>query len=258
MHKPGKRFMGSLSGKIALVTGAGSGIGRSIALAYAKEGVRVVVSDIDETGGNDTLHMITKGGGEALFFRADTSSPQDNKALIEFTVNQFGGLHIACNNAGIGGPLARTGEYPIEGWQKVIEVNLSGVFYGMRYQIEAMLKSNGGVIINMASILGIVGTAQSPAYVAAKHGVIGLTKAAAIEYADQNIRVNAVCPGYIITPLLTKNLSQDMMKTAEALHPMKRLGHADEVAALVLFLSSAEASFITGSSYPVDGGYLSH
>ena len=249
--------MGILNGKIALVTGAGSGIGRSIALAYAKEGARVVVTDIDETGGKDTLNMITKGGGEALFFNADSSSPQDNKALIEFTVNQFGGLHIACNNAGIGGPLARTGEYPIEGWQKVIDINLSGVFYGMRYQIEAMLKNNGGTIINMSSILGVVGTAQSPAYVAAKHGVIGLTKAAALEYADQNIRVNAVCPGYILTPLLTKNLSDDMMKAIEGLHPMKRLGNADEVAALVLFLSSDQASFITGSYYPADGGYLS-
>ena len=249
--------MGILNGKIALVTGAGSGIGRSIALAYAKEGARVVVTDIDETGGKDTLNMIIKGGGEALFFNADSSSPQDNKALIEFTVNQFGGLHIACNNAGIGGPLARTGEYPIEGWQKVIDINLSGVFYGMRYQIEAMLKNNGGTIINMSSILGVVGTAQSPAYVAAKHGVIGLTKAAALEYADQNIRVNAVCPGYILTPLLTKNLSDDMMKAIEGLHPMKRLGNADEVAALVLFLSSDQASFITGSYYPADGGYLS-
>lgn len=248
--------MGLLNEKIAIVTGAGSGIGRSIALRYAKEGARVVVADIDETGGKDTLNMITKGGGEAVFMRTDTASPQDNKQLVEFTVNQFGGLHIACNNAGIGGPLARTGEYPIEGWQKVIDINLNGVFYGMRYQIEAMLKSTGGVIINMASILGVVGTAQSPAYVAAKHGVIGLTKAAALEYADRNIRVNAVCPGYILTPLLTKNLSPDMMKAVEAMHPMKRLGNADEVSALVLFLSSSEASFITGNYYPVDGGYL--
>lgn len=256
MHKLFQKTMGILDGKIAVVTGAGSGIGRAIALLYAAEGARVVVSDIDETGGNDTLNLITKKNGQAIYVPADSSSPNDNKRLIEATVNQFGGLDIACNNAGVGGPLARTGEYPIDGWQKVIDINLNGVFYGMRYQIEAMLKSNGGTIVNMSSILGVVATANSPAYVAAKHGVIGLTKAAALEYADRNIRVNAVCPGYILTPLLTKNLSPDMMKAVEGMHPMKRLGVAEEVASLVLFLSSAQASFMTGAYYPVDGGYL--
>ncbi|MFN5762360.1 MAG: SDR family NAD(P)-dependent oxidoreductase [Sphingobacteriales bacterium] len=248
--------MGMLNGKIALVTGGGSGIGRSVALVYAAEGARVVVADIDEAGGRETQNMITKGGGKAVFMRADCSSLQDNKQLVEFSTKQFGGLDIACNNAGIAGPIAPTGEYPIEGWQKVMDTNLNGVFYGMRFQIEEMLKRNGGAIVNMSSILGIVGTANSPAYVAAKHGVVGLTKAAAIEYADRRIRINAVCPGYILTPLLSNNLTPDRIKAAEALHPMKRIGNVEEVSALVLFLSSPNASFITGAAYPVDGGYL--
>ena len=248
--------MGILDGKIAIVTGAGSGIGRSIALTFAGEGAIVVFSDVDESGGNDTLDMINKSGGQSMFINADSSSPLDHKKLVDATINHFGGLDIACNNAGIAGPITPTAEYPIYGWQQVIDINLNGVFYGMKYQIEAMAKSTGGVIINISSILGVVGTANSPAYVAAKHGVIGLTKAAAIEYADRNIRINAVCPGYILTPLLTNNLTPEVMKAAEALHPMKRLGNADEVSSLVLFLSSPQASFITGAYYPVDGGYL--
>lgn len=248
--------MGILDGKIAIVTGAGSGIGRSIALAFAGEGATVVFSDLDESGGNKTLDLINKSGGQSMFIMADSSSPLEQKKLVDTTVNQFGGLDIACNNAGIAGPIAPTAEYPVYGWQQVIDINLNGVFYGMKYQIEAMQNSTGGVITNISSILGLAGTSNSPAYVAAKHGVIGLTKAAALEYAERNIRVNAVCPGYILTPMLTKNLTADAMKAAEALHPISRLGSAEEVAGLVLFLSSPMASFITGSAYPVDGGYL--
>jgi len=160
------------------------------------------------------------------------------------------------NNAGIGGPAAPTGEYPLDGWEKVIGVNLNGVFYGMRYQIPAMLKSGGGSIINIASILGQVGFAYSSAYVAAKHGVVGLTKNAAIEYAAQGIRVNSVGPGFIKTPLLDKNLSEEQMAGIAALHPIGRLGRAEEVAELVLWLASDKASFVTGSYHAVDGGYL--
>ncbi len=247
--------MHNLENKVALVTGAGSGIGKAVALLYALEKAKVVVCDIDEKGGSDTVLQIKNAGGEAIFIKADTSKPDEQKLLVEQTIKHFGGLHIACNNAGIGGPIAATGEYPIDGWDKVIAINLSGVFYGMHYQIPAMVAAGGGSIVNMASILGMVGTKNSPAYVAAKHGVVGLTKTAALDYADKNIRVNAVGPGYIATPLLTKTLDEATMKTLAALHPIGRLGTAEEVAALVLWLSSSQASFVTGSYYTIDGGY---
>lgn len=248
--------MKNLENKIALVTGGGSGIGKAIALLYASEGAKIVVSDVNETGGNETVSEIKAKGGDAIFIKADTSKPDDSKNVVEQAVKKFGGLHIAVNNAGIGGPLLPVGEYPIDGWDKVISVNLSGVFYGMRYQIPAMLSSGGGSIVNMASILGKVGTKGSPAYVAAKHGVIGLTEAAALEYADKKIRINSIGPGYIVTPLLTKSLDSAAMKALEGMHPIGRLGTSEEVAELALFLNSDKASFITGSYYNIDGGYL--
>jgi NAD(P)-dependent dehydrogenase (short-subunit alcohol dehydrogenase family) len=244
-----------LENKVAIVTGAGSGIGREVAILYAKEGAKVIVADINEAGGNETVSIIKNNGGDATFINADSSKAEGNQALVEQTVKQYGGLHIACNNAGIGGPIAQTGEYPIDGWDKVIAINLSGVFYAMRYQIPEMLKAGGGVIVNMASILGAVGTKFSPAYVAAKHGVLGLTKTAALEYAQQNIRVNSVGPGYINTPLLN-SLDAETKKALEQMHAMGRLGEATEVAELVLWLSSPKSSFVTGAYYPVDGGYL--
>jgi len=201
------------------------------------------------------VEIISKNKGEAVFIKSDSSSAEQNESLVNETVKRFGALHIACNNAGIGGPLSVTGEYPVEGWDKVIAVNLSGVFYGMRYQIPAILKSGGGAIINMASILGKVGTKLSPAYVAAKHGIIGLTKTAALEYADKNIRINSVGPAYIKTPLL-KNIPEEALNSLVDLHPIGRLGESEEVAELVLWLSSSKASFVNGSYYPVDGGYL--
>ena len=247
--------MNDLLNKIAIVTGGGSGIGREIAYKYAAEGAKVVVSDVDEKGGNETVSYITNKNGIATFIKSDTSKSEDCKSLVDETVKKYGGLHIACNNAGIGGPSEPVGEYPIAGWDKVISINLSGVFYGMRYQIPAMLASGGGVIVNMASILGCVGFKNSAAYVAAKHGILGLTQNAAIEYGEQNIRVNAIGPGFIVTPLLTKNLDAPTMKWLETLHPIGRLGKPEEVAELALWLSSSKASFVTGSYYTIDGGY---
>jgi NAD(P)-dependent dehydrogenase (short-subunit alcohol dehydrogenase family) len=246
-----------LENKIALVTGAGSGIGREIAYWYAREGAKVVVSDMDELGGNITVEHIVKAGGISTFINADNALPHDNERLVHATVEQYGGLHIACNNAGIGGLQAITGDYSIEGWDKVIAVNLSGVFYGMRYQIPAILKSGGGSIVNISSILGKVGFAMSPAYVAAKHGLVGLSEVAALEYSSQNIRINSVGPGFIKTPLLDKNLSKEMLDYLITKHPIGRLGEASEVAELVGWLSSDKASFVTGSYYAIDGGYLS-
>ncbi len=247
--------MKTLENKVAIITGSGSGIGRAAAVLYAKEGAKVVLSDIQEKNGNDVVSEIRGSGGEASFVKADASSAEDNKALVEQALKIYGTLDIAVNNAGIGGPLAPTGEYPIDGWEKVISINLSGVFYGMRYQIPAML-TNGGSIINVASILGHAGTKFSPAYVSAKHGVIGLTKAAALEYADKKIRINSIGPGYIKTPLIMNTLDEATLQGLVSLHPIGRLGESEEVAELILWLGSEKASFVTGSYYPVDGGYL--
>jgi NAD(P)-dependent dehydrogenase (short-subunit alcohol dehydrogenase family) len=243
-----------LKDKAAVVTGAGSGIGRAIAEVLAKAGARVVVSDIDEKGGRETVRRI---GGAASFFRADTSRPADNEALVAEAVKRHGALHVAVNNAGVGGPIAPTGEYPLDGWDKVIAINLSGVFYGMRYQIPAMKKAGGGAIVNIASILGQVGFRGSPAYVAAKHGVVGLTKTAALDHAADKVRVNAIGPAFIKTPLIEKSLDEAARAGLVALHPMGRLGEASEVAELALWLCSEKASFVTGAYYAVDGGYLS-
>lgn len=248
--------MKSLENKVAIVTGASSGIGEAIAITFGAAGAKVVVSDINEEGGNSVVEKLKSNGGEAIFIKADTSTAEENEKLVAETVKHFGGLDIAVNNAGIGGPAALTGEYPVEAWDKVIAVNLSGVFYGLRYQIPAILANGGGNIINMASVLGQVGTKFSPAYVAAKHGVVGLTKAAAIEYADQKIRINSVGPGYIKTPLLVKHLSEDQMDSLIKQHPIGRLGESQEIAELVLWLASDKASFVTGTYYAADGGLL--
>jgi NAD(P)-dependent dehydrogenase (short-subunit alcohol dehydrogenase family) len=248
--------METLKNKTAIITGAGSGIGKAIAILYAAEGAKLVLTDLDDAGGDETLSVILKKGCDAIYIHADTAKADDSKMVVEQAVKKFGALHIAVNNAGIGGPLKPLGEYPVEGWDKVIAINLSGVFYGMRYQIPAMLASGGGSIVNIASILGKVATKSAAAYVAAKHGVIGLTETAALDYADQKIRVNSVGPGYISTPLLTKTLDEATLKAIAGLHPMGRIGISEEVAELCLWLNSDKASFVTGAYYNVDGGYL--
>lgn len=244
-------------GKVAIVTGGGSGIGRSTAEMYANKEARVVVADLDEEGGHQTVANIESSGGQALFVRADVSKPAECQAMVDRALSEYGRLDIACNNAGIGGEQNPTGEYSTDGWDAVIAVNLSGVFYCMKYEIAAMLETGGGAIVNMASILGKVAFSKSPAYVSAKHGMLGLTKNAAVEYAQQGIRINAVGPAFIKTPLIADLEEQPgVMDYLVSLHPMGRLGMPNEVAELVIWLSSEKASFVTGSYYPVDGGYL--
>lgn len=249
--------MSLLHNKVAVVSGAGSGIGRAVAEAYAREGAKVVIADINESHGEETVATIKNAGGEAFFVKADSSSAEENKKLVEAVVSKYGRLDIACNNAGMGGQAAPTGEYDPASWDKVIALNLSGVFYACRYEIEQMLKNGGGSIVNIASIHGMVAAPNSPAYTPSKHGVVGLTKNIASEYGTQNIRCNAVGPGYIETPLLTDNLNKDMMQAVADKSTMKRLGKPEEIAELVLFLSSDKSSFTTGSYIIADGGYTS-
>jgi len=249
--------MGEFTGKVAVVTGASSGIGRASALFYAREVAQVVVSDINETGGQETVALIQAAKGEAFFVKTDVATPADCEALVKKTVKKFGRLDFACNNAGIGGEQNLTADYSVEGWQKVIGINLSGIFYCMKYEIPAMLKTGGGAIVNMASILGQVGFTGAPAYVAAKHGVIGLTKNAAIDYAAKGIRVNSIGPAFIRTPMIASlEENAEALNMLIGLHPMGRLGLPEEVAELVIWLSSKRASFVTGAYYSVDGGYL--
>lgn len=245
----------NLSGKVAFVTGGASGIGEATALMLAKQGAAVAVVDLKLETAQKVVDAITSTGGKAVALVADVADEAQVAKAVANTVSQLGGLHIAVNNAGIGGDIAPTADQTVAGWQRVISVNLDGVFYCMRNQIPAMLKSGGGSIINISSILGQVGFANSAAYVAAKHGVVGLTKNAALEYSSQGIRVNSVGPGFIKTPLLGA-LPPEALEPIAQLHAVKRLGESEEVAALITFLASDEASFITGNYYAVDGGYL--
>ena len=245
-----------MKGKSVIVTGAASGIGKATAELFARAGARVVVSDLHETEGQAVVAGIRAEGGEAMFVRADVSNPADMEKLVQEAVKAYGRLDVAVNNAGISGEQNPIADMSLEGWEQVIRVNLSGVFYGMKYQIVAMLKNGGGSIVNISSILGAVGFAGAAAYVSAKHGLLGLTQTAALEYSAQNIRANAVGPGFIETPML-RALDEEMKKAVVALHPIGRLGRSEEVAELILWLGSDKSSFVSGSYYPIDGGYLS-
>jgi NAD(P)-dependent dehydrogenase (short-subunit alcohol dehydrogenase family) len=240
--------------KVAIVTGAGSGIGEAIARQLAEQGAMVVAADLNEKAASQVAAAIERDGRTAVGIRQDVGDPVSVKKSVEFALEKFGRLDVAVNNAGITGDLAPLADYSLEGWDRVIAVNLSGVFYGMKYQIPAMLRSGGGSIVNIASILGSVAARDSAGYNAAKHGVVGLTKTAALEYSKDGVRVNAIGPGYIDTPLL-QALEKEVYDGLVGLHPIGRLGKPEEVAQLALFLASDRASFVTGSYHLVDGGY---
>ncbi len=243
--------MDEFAGKVAIVTGGGSGIGEACATLLAQRGAQVLVADVAAEPAQRVASAI---GDAALAHVVDVADPVACEAMVGAAVERFGRLDVAVNNAGIGGPQAPTGEYPLDGWEAVIAVNLSGVFHCLRAEIPAMLAGGGGAIVNMASILGSVGFARSVAYVSAKHGVVGMTRTAAIEYAPHGIRVNSVGPGFIETPLLAA-ASPEIVAGVAGLHPLGRLGRAEEVAELVAFLASDRASNTTGAYYVTDGGY---
>ena len=248
------------SGKVALVTGGASGIGRACAQLFAREGASVVVSDVALEGGQQTVRLIEEDGGEASFVEADVSKAAQVEALVGRTVEIYGRLDYAFNNAGIEGRMAtNTADYPEEDWDRVIAVNLKGVWLCMKHEIPQMLSQGGGSIVNNSSVEGLVGLEGTSAYAASKHGVVGLTKTAALEYAQSGIRVNAVCPGLIRTPMVERYSRGDAeieAQLAASLEPVGRMGSPEEVAEAVVWLCSEAASFVTGHAMAVDGGFL--
>lgn len=244
----------SFEGKVALVSGGGSGIGAATARVLAAGGASVVVSDIRLSAAQEVADEIVAAGGSAAPFEADTSVAAASEATVEFAQSEFGGLHLAFNNAGIVGAEDPVGELSPEDFQRVIDINLNGVFYGLRYEIPAILAAGGGAIVNTSSIAGVIGIANIGGYVASKHAVAGLTKSAALEYGAQGVRINSVHPGYIETPLIQQWTDVNKQALVD-LHPIGRLGKPEEIANVVAFLLSDEASFVSGAQIVVDGGY---
>lgn len=250
--------MAKMEGKVALVTGGGSGIGKATALAFARNGARVAVVDVDVTCGEETAHEVVEAGSEAIFLDADVGNGEQVRTVVDRTVANFGRLDCACNNAGISGAQARTADCTEENWDRTILVNLKGVWLCMKYEILRMLEQGSGVIVNTSSVAGLVGLKNWSAYVASKHGVVGLTKSAALEYAKAGIRINAVCPSIIGTSMAEYFTGGDPRVEAHILaqQPLSRMGKPEEVAEAVLWLCSDAASFVTGHALAVDGGLL--
>jgi len=250
--------MSVMDGKVALVTGAASGIGRATALLFAERGASVAVADVTVEAGEETASMITSDGGSAAFIECDVSDEAQVKAMVETTVSTFGRLDCAHNNAGIDGPMAPIVDQKTEDYDRVLAVNLRGVFLGMKYQIPVMVDQGGGAIVNTASVAGLVGFADLSPYIASKHGVTGLTRNAALENATNGVRVNALCPGVIRTPMIDGILAEapEMLETVVASTPMERMGEPSEMAEVVVWLCSDAASFVTGHMLVADGGMV--
>ena len=254
------------AGRAGLVTGAGSGIGRAAALKFASEGAKVVIADVDVDGSEATKAMIDQIGGEAICVRTDVSQAEEVAAMVEQTVAAYGRLDFAFNNAGIAGDIVPLIDYSEDLWDRVIGINLKGVWLCMKYEIKQMLAQSqahggGGAIVNTASVMGLISSASNPvAYTASKHGVIGITKNAALAYAASGIRVNAVCPGYIVTPLVEGILERHPERKAQIMadHPVGRLGVPEEISEAAVWLCSDAASFVNGTAMTVDGGYVAH
>ena len=247
-----------LEGKVALVTGGSSGIGRSSALAFISEGAKVVIADIDIEGGKETMNLIQEAGGESMFVEVDVSHKSEVEEMVRQAIETYGRLDCAFNNAGVGPVYCTTADYIEEDWDRIISINLKGVWLCMKYEIPQILKQGKGAIVNMASAVGLVGIENRPAYTASKHGVVGLTKVAALDYATAGIRINAVCPGYIRTPMNERMwlINPEAENIAIARHPIGRVGTPEEVAEAVVWLCSDKASFITGHTLVIDGGWL--
>lgn len=247
-----------MAGKVALVTGGASGIGRATALAFAREGAQVAIADVSEEGGQETRRLVEQAGGAAHFIRCDVSQAREVEALIAQVVQTYGRLDYAFNNAGIEGATGPAATYSEDEWQRVLAINLTGVFLCLKYELQQMLSQGSGAIVNTASAAGLVGARGMPAYVAAKHGVVGLTKAAALDYARRGIRINAVCPGVVATPMTERLIGnhprlEDRLISSE---PVGRAADPEEVAEAAVWLCSDAASFITGHPLAVDGGMV--